>query len=437
MTTAADNLNPQARELNESLNNEHPQVYSLLSKRGREIFFPKKGILAQAAEAKNAAINATIGVALEEDGSPMRLASVNKNISLPPQEAYLYAPSYGKKELRLKWLEMMKAKNPGLKQCSLPVVTCALTHALSVVGYLFVDEGQEIISPDLYWGNYRLIFSNAFGGKLVTFPLYDGQGFNLKGLREKLLAAGEKKVLILNLPNNPTGYTYTEAEAEAVISILKEAAEAGKKIVAVNDDAYFGLVYEDGVFRESLAARMDDLHENILGVKVDGATKEDYVWGLRVGFVTYMVKGGNAKIYEILEEKTAGAVRGVLSNVAHLSQSILLSAYESPSYLQEKAAKYAILKKRYAIVKELLREKSADFAPYFEPLPFNSGYFMCVRLKQGVNAETLRQHLLKNYSTGTIAIGEDVIRVAFSSLPQNIIPKLFDNLYNACRDLLS
>lgn len=430
----SESINPQALELNEWLKELCPQILTMLSAKGKAIFFPKKGILAQSAEAKGSLINATIGVALEDDGSPMRLKSVDKNITIPPQDAYLYAPSYGKKELRLKWREMIMTKNPTMKQCSLPVVTCALTHSLSMLGYLFVDEGDEIISPDLYWGNYRLIFSNAYGGKIVTFPLYEGTGFNLAGFREKLLSAGEKKIVILNLPNNPTGYTYTSDEAKQVLAILKEAAEAGKKIVAINDDAYFGLVYEEGIFTESLAAYMSDLHENILGVKVDGATKEDYAWGFRVGYITYTIKGGNEKLYEILEEKTAGAVRGNLSNVSNLSQSILLEAYASPIYHEEKAEKFLILKERFAAVKNVLAEKSAEYHEYFESLPYNSGYFMCLRLKN-IDAELLRQHLIKNYSTGVISIGEDVVRVAFSSLPAQIIPKLFDNLYNACRDL--
>ena len=48
----------------------------------------------------------------------------------------------------------------------------------------------------------------------------------------------------------------------------------------------FGLVYENGIFKESLFSKLADLHENVLAVKVDGATKEDYAWGFRVGFIT-------------------------------------------------------------------------------------------------------------------------------------------------------
>jgi aspartate/methionine/tyrosine aminotransferase len=48
-------------------------------------------------------------------------------------------------------------------------------------------------------------------------------------------------VLVLNFPNNPTGYSTTNAELDQIAAVLKEAAEAGRNLVVVTDDAYFGL----------------------------------------------------------------------------------------------------------------------------------------------------------------------------------------------------
>lgn len=93
-------MNQQADELNEQIKSVNPVVYNLLSQKGKNIFFPKKGILSQAAEAKGKKINATIGIALEEDNSPMRLSSIAENININPEDAFPYAPSFGKPELR-------------------------------------------------------------------------------------------------------------------------------------------------------------------------------------------------------------------------------------------------------------------------------------------------------------------------------------------------
>ena len=70
------NLNPQAVELNNTIKSVNPAVYEMLSKKGKGIFFPAKGILGQAAAAKGKKINATIGIALEDNGEPLGLDCV-------------------------------------------------------------------------------------------------------------------------------------------------------------------------------------------------------------------------------------------------------------------------------------------------------------------------------------------------------------------------
>ena len=63
-------------------------------------------------------------------------------------------------------------------------------------------------------------------------------------------------------------------------------AEAGCNVVAIADDAYFGLFYEDSL-KESLFGKLANLHPRILAIKLDGATKEEFVWGFRTGFITF------------------------------------------------------------------------------------------------------------------------------------------------------
>jgi repressor LexA len=77
-------------------------------------------------------------------------------------------------------------------------------------------------------------------------------------------------------------------------------ADNGDIIVALIDDAYFGLVYEAGISTESIFAKLSNLHEKILAVKIDGATKEDYVWGFRVGFFFLGVFLGTGELYKFI-----------------------------------------------------------------------------------------------------------------------------------------
>ncbi len=428
-------MNPQAQSLNQTIEQINPAVLQMLSEKGKNIFFPKSGILAQSAQAKGKDINATIGEAREDDGSSMHLEEFENIIKIPVQNIFPYAPSYGKPEMRDKWKEFIIKKNPGLKDTvfSRPIATNGLTHGLSMAGYLFVDEGDTLILSDLYWGNYNLLFANGYGAKMETFNLFKDGGFDTDAFAAKLSTVDKDKVIILmNFPNNPSGYTPLNKEMEIIVSELEKLAKSGKKVIVLIDDAYYGLVYGENVFPESIFVRLAGLHENLLAVKLDGATKEDYVWGFRVGFISFGVKGGTPELYEALESKTGGAIRGNISNISHLSQSLLLNVYLTETYEATKKKKYGILKARYDLLQECL--KNPDHAKYFEPLPFNSGYFMCVVIKPGLEAEKIRLHLLEKYSTGVI-VTKNVIRLAFSATPKDKIPMLVENLYKACQDL--
>jgi len=423
-----------AGELNETIERENPHVAAMLSRRGRELYFPK-GILSQSAEAKARAtrFNATIGMATER-GRAMHLAGImNLLPTLSPDEALCYAPALGLPELRRAWHEKQVAENPAQREkvTTRPIVTGGLTHGLSLVGDLFVDPGDKLLVPDKLWGNYRLIFGTRLGAEVVTFPFFasDG-GFNVSAFRSTLdehARNGAKVLTILNFPNNPTGYTPTPAEGRAICDALANAAGRGSRVVAVTDDAYFGLTYTDDAMRESLFGHLAGSDPRLLAVKLDAATKEFYVWGFRVGFLTYGPGGAEAgsPLLDALEKKTAGAIRGSVSNCSRLGQVLLLRALASPTLVEERRQKYAVMRRRAERVRQVLSKP--DYADAWEPYPFNSGYFMCLRLKK-VSAEALRRHALDTAGIGVIAIGESDLRVAFSCLEEEQIEPFFDAL---------
>jgi len=434
-------MNTIAQELNAVLKTANEHLYEMLSNNGKELFFPK-GILTQGAEAKEKAhrFNATVGMATEK-GRIMNLPTIMGMLpSFTPEEALTYAPSFGIMPLRQAWREAEYRKNPSLEgsEISLPIVTNALTHGLSIIARMWVDPGDIVLLPDKIWGNYNLIFQVLEGATIEQFPFFDDQmRFNLKGFDAAVREHGKKNrkiVVVLNIPNNPIGYTVTEAEADAITASLQGAAEEGINVVAVSDDAYFGLVYEEGVLNESIFARIQGRHPRLLAVKVDGATKEDLVWGLRVGFLTYgaVFQGDSRSAYEALEKKTAGAVRGSISNVSHLGQEIMLRALENPGFDAEKQEKFKLMKERAVEVKRVL--SNPVYSDAWEVYPFNSGYFMCLKIK-GVDSETLRLHLLEAYGVGVISIDETDVRIAFSCIDRENIQELFDTLYRAVKDL--
>jgi aspartate/methionine/tyrosine aminotransferase len=423
-------MSAQADELNQVIQDANPHVFDMLSRKGKRIFFPTAGILAQTAQAAGVGINATIGSAIDDSGGVMQLPSVASQISGDGAGILAYAPNLGKPDLRKAWRGMILKKNPALRPdgISTPVVTAALTHGLYAAAYLFADDGDSVITPDLFWENYNLIFTYAHGAQLDTFPMFNASnGFNTDALRGKLLSGPVgKKIVILNFPNNPTGYTPTAAD------IIIESADKGNDVVALIDDAYFGLVFEEGIFKESIFYLLADAHERVLAVKIDGPTKEDYAWGMRIGFVTIASARGGAAFYGAMESKFGGSIRGSTSSSSSIGQAMLLNAYKSPTYEKEKEEKYQILLRRYRKIKDIFDSRK-EYAEYIRPLPFNSGYFLCLKVLSG-KAEEVRRTLLDKYDTGVIAL-YNLLRVAFSSTPYEQLEKLFDNIYRAAKEV--
>ena len=437
-------MNPIAEELNKIISTSNPYVFEMLSDMGKSLFFPK-GILSQSAEAKEKAdrINATIGIA-KENNRVLSLDSITRHVpGITPDEYLPYAPSFGIPELRKKWKAELYRKNPNLKtrlkdkSISLPVVTSGITHGVSIFSDLWVEKNDVIILPDMFWGNYNMTFCIRNSARFVHYKAYDENlsRFNMESFEQVVreqAALNEKIIVLLNFPHNPTGYSLSVSEAEKAADILIDVANKGTKVVVGCDDAYFGLFFEDETSKESIFARLAGADKRLLAVKLDGATKEDYVWGFRTGFITYGLSCEDSEIYEALEKKTAGCIRGNISNASHLSQTLLLKSMADENYEVYKKEKYELLKSRAKKMKEVLR--NPKYAESFDVYPFNSGYFMCIRLKD-VNAEQLRLHLLENYGTGLISIGAKNIRIAFSCLEITDVEPLFDIILSGINDL--
>ena len=238
-------MNPLAQELNRQIAAVNPHVLDMLSERGKRFYFPK-GILSQSAEAKSLAtkFNATIGTALE-DGHAMALPSLMEELpGIDANSALLYAPSPGNPKLREAWRLKTLHDNPSLSghPVSLPIVTNGLSHGLSLLADMFVNPGDPLIYPDMNWGNYALNFVTRAEAVPCYYKFFKDNGFNIDAFKEALVKYSEghdKVIVLLNFPNNPSGYTPTEEEGDAIANALVELAEKGVNVVAIIDDAYF------------------------------------------------------------------------------------------------------------------------------------------------------------------------------------------------------
>jgi aspartate/methionine/tyrosine aminotransferase len=442
-------MNALAEELNAAL--ADGVAWRLLSTLGKRMYFPK-GIVSQSAEADARAhrFNATIGMAFS-CGEPMILDPIRSGLpTLTPREAVAYAPTAGAPSLRTLWREELDRKNPSLKgkKSSVPVVVPGLTAAIFSVVDLFLDPGDEIVLPDLSWPNYRLIVEERKAAKTVTYPFFaqsqgSALGFNVLGLEDALrqcahrsaaAGKGSRAACLLNFPNNPTGYTPTLDEADAIVASLSLLASEGVALLVIADDAYFGLQYEEGLLEESIFARLAAAHPNILAVKADGPTKEDYVWGFRLGFLTFASAGLDDKGYEALVKKLMGLLRSSVSSSSAPAQSLVLKALGESAVTEQKARFRGLLSERYSEVRDFLDENPLPSC--LRALPFNSGYFMSFEC-EGISAEALRLKLLGEKGIGAVSMQDRYLRVAYSGVDAADIRDLFAEISLSAAALIS
>ena len=427
-------INPLAQELNDAL--KGTTAGQLLSDVGTRLYFPK-GIIAQSGEAKKLGkvANGTIGTTVVE-GKPVMLPSIHKFApDLTAAELVAYAPTAGNPEFREIWKKELIKKNPRLegKAISTPVVVPGLTAGISYLSDLFLDENHSLIAADPSWDNYVLIASARRNSEFVQFKMFKDGKFNIDGLEETLKEEAKKGSVrvLLNFPQNPSGYSPTRDEAQRLVSIMKNLAENGTKVMVWCDDAYFGLNYEDDIEPQSLFAHLCDLHENVLAAKIDGPTKEDFAWGARTGFITFGCKGMTESQYDALVKKLMAAIRSSVSCASTPAQTLIRKGYETGKLDEEKKEFCKILEHRYALVRKFINEHTSSA---IEPLPFNSGYFMSFDTKK-INAEELRVRLLNEKGIGTIQIDSRTLRVAFSSLDENKIEVVYQAIYDMAEEM--
>lgn len=427
-------MNPLAQNLNDQLVDARPEILSMLSSLGQAMYYPK-GILSQSAEAKSTKYNATIGMATYKDKKMYADALYGVYNHLSPDEVFPYAPPQGIEGLRDLWQEKMLKENPDLSKESIsrPIVTNALTHGLSLVADLFIENGDTLLLPSHNWGNYKLIFNTRPSANIETYSIFDHEGhYTTNSLVSTLKNYNQDKVtLILNYPNNPTGYTPTSEEVATIVSAIEELANKGTKVITVVDDAYYGLFYED-VYKQSIFTAINNLNNNnILPIRLDGATKEFFAWGLRVGFITFGVNNETAK--DVLEAKVKGLIRSNISSGPMPSQSAVKYVLENHEQF-DKEIQHNIdtLHERYKVTKDVVYDDK--YKDHWQAYDFNSGYFMAIKVN-GVNPEELREHLINKYSIGVIALNDTDIRIAFSCVEKDDIPHVFDSIAQAIDDL--
>lgn len=121
-------------------------------------------------------------------------------------------------------------------------VTSSGVSALMLLSQIIVNPGDRVVAVTPLWPNLQEI-PKILGAQVVTVPLQFGKGIgncwelDLQRLLDAL-TPGTKAVL-LNSPNNPTGWVITREQQEIILAHCRKHG-----IWILSDDVYERLVYE-------------------------------------------------------------------------------------------------------------------------------------------------------------------------------------------------
>ncbi len=448
-------------------------LFDAFSGLGKRILLPD-GIFHWSGRAKKEAdIIGTIGTAygFEKDfiegGSdgwvPLYLDTFKNYTSLDISSVVPYASIGGLSELRTKWKEWILYKagynneqetekiNRLQKFITEPLVTQGITNGLFMLGSLFLNEGEAIISPNKRWGNYDNIFSKNLSAEIRSFDFFKDKKFNLKGFEQTIIdVAGEqdKVVIVLNFPNNPTGYTPLRSERDAIVESLSELQQKIKKpIIIFVDDAYEPYVYDEDAMEHSLFYELMELEEDVIPIKLDGISKELLAYGGRVGFITIGLKPSWVKTDDELRQlkqeinnKLEGMNRSSISNTNHFYQAVTLKMFQEVGFdriVQKREKNRALLKERY---EKINNELKAIENEHISVDPNSGGFFLFINLdSQKVKATEFADYLLKEHKVGVIPIQKpDIningIRIAYCSIDIGKITEMIERIKKAFND---
>ncbi len=423
-------------QVNRTLEASRPALYAALSPLGRRMFYPAD-IPVQAQEARQTTYNGTIGIFTDGQGGAVPLPSMDAVLKVSGDDrnrAFLYSPVPGIAELRTRWQDWQRDGMTDPPATCLPFATAGLAHALSIIADLFGGEGRAIAIPTPFWGNYRQNFELRTGAVVHSAPAYQDGRYDPGTFAAALadLPPGEPAVAMLNFPSNPGGYSPTREERAALKRSLLEIADQ-RPLVTIHDDAYNELVYEDGVPKRSFFWDMVGAHEQLIPIKVDGATKEFSFFGGRVGFLTVGLDL-DAKATEALESKLKSISRATIGSPVATSQVILLQALRSGRARQEVEHIRTIAAERYRAIRPALEALDPTL---LRLLPFNSGFFVLLEMPEelGLDPHAVRRHLIDHYSTGIVSISPRYLRLATCSVAAEALPELVARVERGVREL--
>ena len=155
------------------------------------------------------------------------------------------------------------------------IITVGASEALDLIWKAFLEEDDEIIIPSPFYGayTYQLDYSDK---KYVTVPILNEDGsvdYNIEKFKKALTP--KTKMILVNSPNNPTGYVMSKEDLQVIANFAIE-----NDLIVISDECYDHFVFEGEYIS---IASLPGMKERTL--IVNSTSKTFAMTGWRIGYV--------------------------------------------------------------------------------------------------------------------------------------------------------
>jgi len=184
-----------------------------------------------------------------------------------------YSHSAGNESYRRKLCEYYKKFDINIDIDEI-LVTTGGSEAIIFSFLSCLNPGDEIIIPEPFYANYNgFAVTAGVDIKPVTSSIEDG--FALPPISELENLIGPKtRGILINNPNNPTGYLYSRDELHALRDIIKK-----HDLYLFSDEVYKEFVYDGLEFVSTM--HLEGIEDNV--VMIDSVSKRYSACGVRIG----------------------------------------------------------------------------------------------------------------------------------------------------------
>ncbi|MGA9525352.1 MAG: aminotransferase class I/II-fold pyridoxal phosphate-dependent enzyme [Myxococcaceae bacterium] len=387
----------------------------------KDVIFALNAEATQRSKAGESIVNATIGSLMNDDGTLAVLDSVATMLREVPREEFAaYAPIAGTAGFLDAVIADTFAGHPELHASATAVATPGGTGALRHAFMSYLEAGQALITPSFYWGPYQTL-ADEHERRVETFRMFDERGgLDVAALDAALAVQLQKQgraLVVLNDPcNNPTGYSMTLQEWQAVTETLLRHANAGSVTLLV-DMAYW-LYGAAGDHRAFLSA-LTPLLGRVGLLFAWSASKSFTHYGLRVGALIACVPDATER--SATQAALSYACRGTWSNCNRgglfAITQMLTDKNRRAACDAERAALKALLQVRVNAF------NSAPQASLLRYPRYEGGFFVTV-FHDDAEARAARMREQGVY----VVPQKGALRVALCSVAERDIPRLVEAL---------